>query len=132
MATFYGSDVACLTDLSLIDQLVTDPRQLIGERIVRLWTIPRGALGLIGGDPNRGIDVRQFVNQKITPAMRIAAQGQLENEALKDEQVQNCKVGMTSAGNVLTINAQITTSAGPFQLTLNVNALTVQAVFNFG
>jgi hypothetical protein len=132
MAIFYGSDTHCVTDVERIDRLVTDPRQLIGERIARLWQIPRGALGLINGDPNRGWDVTQYVNRKMTPNDIVIAQSQLQNEALKDEQVQSCDVKMTlSSSGTLTVTAQIVSSAGPFQFTLNVNQLTVEALFSF-
>lgn len=131
MPIFYGSDSYCLTDVLPIDTQVTDPRILIGQRVARAWQTPRGGLGAVGDDPNRGWDCRQYVNKKLAPNDVNIAQQQLQNEALKDEQVQSCEVVMTLSGTTLTIDAHLESSAGPFQLTMNVQGLTVSAVFNF-
>ncbi len=131
MPTFWGSDTTCVTDLPRIDVQVSDPRVLIGQRTARRLTTPRGALGLINDDPSVGFDVRQFINAKLSPGQISAAQTQIKNEVLKDEQVLSADVRITLAQSMLTINVQMTTAEGPFLLTLNVEDLTVAAIFNF-
>lgn len=122
MSTFYGSDTSCVTDVGLIDQQVSSPALVIGQRIARLWQSPRGALGLI--DPaaaDRGVDVKQYVLQKMAPADIAVAQQQLANEALKDEEVSAITVTITVSNGTLTITAQIVASTGPFTLVGNIN-----------
>lgn len=132
MATFYGSDTDCVTDIPLIDQQVTDPRVLIGQRLARMLQITPGALGVIGDDPTRGYDVRQLINAKLSPSTIVTAQGRIQAECLKDEQVASCKATITQSGGVLSIDLDLDTAAGTFTLTMDVAQLTTDLVFNFG
>ena len=127
----YGVDTQCVTDTGAVDVLVTDPRLVIGQRLVRRLTMQRGALRYIGGDPNAGWDVRQYINQKITPAVQAAAQAAIAAECSKDEEVNNATCVMTLVSGVLTIAISVASAAGPFDLTLSVSAVTVDAIFNF-
>ncbi len=130
---FFGSDVACITDQSLIDEVITDPRRLIGERVLRRWQTQRGALASINDDPDFGWDITQYVNAKLSPGGIAQAQTQLQAEALKDEQVESCNVRLTQGtGGLVTVTATFSTAAGPFNLTVDVRDLTVEAVFSFG
>jgi hypothetical protein len=132
MATFYGSDTACVTDVGLIDLQVTSPARIIGERIARLWQSPRGTLGLGLVDPaaaNRGYDIRQLPLMKLTPSTIAQAQQQLANEALKDEEVASVNVVITASNGVITITGSFTSAAGPFTLTGNVSAFTAPQFF---
>lgn len=131
MSVFYGSDTACLTDLTLIDRQVTDPKTLIAQRLARRLQTPRGALANIGDDPNFGWDVRQYLNGKFTTSTTITAQEQIQSECLKDEQVATAKAAVTLVNGTMTIALSIVSSAGPFTLTMNVNQLTTALVFNF-
>lgn len=127
--TFYGSDIYDITDLQLIDTLVINPEQLIGQRIARRLTTPRGALAILSDTADFGFDVRQFVNAKLSPGEIAAAQSSIQSEILKDEQVQTADVQMTLSGGSVSINITVTTSTGPFSLTLNVDQLTTALVF---
>lgn len=129
MATFYGSDTACLGDVGLVDVLVTDPMRLIGERISRRLTTPKGALGLIGGDPGAGLDVRQWVNAKLGPSDVGTIQRLIEAEVRKDEQVDDVTATVNQTAGRLTVRLALTTSTGPFTLTLNVNQLSADLVY---
>ena len=132
MSTFYGSDISCTTDRELTDTVVSDPRLVIGQRLVRRLSTPRGALALINDDPNGGWDVRQYVNARMTSADIATAKAQIESECLKDEAVESVAVDISLVSGVFTIGVKVQSSAGPFALVLNVNQLTVDAVFNFG
>jgi hypothetical protein len=132
MSIFYGSDTTCLTDLPLIDTQIDDPVQLIGQRIARRLQVPRGALGLISDDPTFGYDVRQLVNARLAPGDIANAQQTIKDECLKDQQVEDCSVKITAnTAGAVTIAVNLVASSGPFVLTLNVTALTVEAVFSF-
>lgn len=129
-APFYGTDSFCLTDLQRISTQVTEPAILIGQRLARRLQTPRGALGLINGDPDFGWDVRQLVLGKIAPGALVAAQSTIKSECLKDEEVLACSVSVdrTSGGSGIRITINATASNGPFALVLNVDALTVEAI----
>lgn len=131
MSIFLGSDTACTIDLPLVDVQITNPAQLIGQRIARLLQIPRGALGLINDDPDRGYDVRQLVNARLRPGDVSAAQSAIRSECLKDEEVLEATVSLTQANGNVSIAIKLVSSSGPFSLTLNVQDLTVEAVFSF-
>lgn len=130
--TYYGSATQCVDDLPLISTQTTSPALIIGQRIARRLTTPRGALALIGDDPNFGFDVRQYINAKLTAQQRATAESDVTNEILKDEQVLSADVSMVIAdnGNV-SLEIKFTAAAGPFSLTLNVSQVTAALVFNF-
>ena len=130
-AIFYGSDTTCVNDLPLIDVQITDPAQLIGERIARRLITPRGALAAINDDPNFGWDCRQYINAKLGPSEIITAQAQIEAECLKDEQVISVQATVSQSNGSIAISLALVASTGPFLLTLNVEQLTTQLVFNF-
>lgn len=133
MSVFYGSDTACVTDVGLIDLQVTGPSRLIGERLARLLGMPRGALALVNepDGANRGWDIKQYLLAKLTPTTIVQGQQQVQNECLKDEEVQSVTATFAPVANgVLPIVITGVASTGPFAFTLNVSALTVTAVFS--
>lgn len=130
MSVFYGSDTSCVTDIGLIDQQVTSPALVIGQRIARLWQSPRGALGLIdSAAADRGVDIKQYCLQKMAPADIAIAQQQLANEALKDEEVASITVTITVSNGTLTVTGSIVASSGPFTLVGNINQFTGASFF---
>lgn len=133
MATNYGSDSYCLTDIQRISTLVTDPRVVIGQRVARRLQTPRGALALINGDPNFGYDVRQLVNAKLTPNFKVNAQKSIRDEVEKDQEVLSASVTVASAdaGSGVAITILIQPSDGPFSLVMNVRDLTVEVLISF-
>lgn len=130
MATiFYGSDTSCVTDMSYVDTLITNPSILIGQRLARRLQTPRGALAAINDDPNFGWDCNQYVNAKLTPAQINNAQATIQAECLKDEQVQAININFVLSGGVLAINASGIAATGPFQFTLNISQVTSNLIF---
>lgn len=131
-STFYGTDSYCVSDLQKVSQQVTDPVQIIAQRVARRLQTPRGALALIGGDPNFGYDVRLLVLAKQTPGWMTASQSLIQAEVQKDDEVLSCAVQvqpMTGSGVSITVNC--VASDGPFSLVLTVDALTVAVAFSF-
>jgi hypothetical protein len=129
MATFYGSDSYCVTDVGLTDVQVTSPILLIGQRLARRLQTPRGGLAAFGGPSDFGWDVRQYLNAKMTVGTRTTAQQQIANECLKDEQVQSVDVDLKVSGETVTLVINGISSAGPFQLTGNVSQFSAPEFF---
>jgi hypothetical protein len=131
MATDYGFDTACVSDVGLVDVVLTSPRLVIGQRVARRLQTPRGGLAAI--DPaaaDFGWDVRQYTLGRLSPAGLAQAQQQIGAECTKDEEVESAVVTLTFvSGGALTVIIQLASAAGPFTLTLNVTALTVEVVF---
>jgi hypothetical protein len=131
MATQYGYDTACVSDVGLVDVVLTSPQLVIGQRVARRLQTPRGGLAAI--DPEAadfGLDVRQFTLGRFDPSRLVQAQQQIAAECTKDEEVAAADVTVTFVnGGNMTIVIQLTSAAGPFTLTLNVSALTTELIF---
>ena len=131
MAIYYGSDTLCVSDVPLVDVQTVDPFLLIGQRVARRLQTPRGGLAAFGDDPNFGWDVRQYTNGRLSPTNVDQAQRQIQSECLKDEEVLAAFVVITFVnGGALTISIQLTSSAGPFSLVLNVSQVSYTALVN--
>jgi hypothetical protein len=126
--TFYGSDTGCLDDLPLISTEVTDPGVLIGQRLARRLQTANGALAFINDDPDGGLDIRQYVNARVTPNFRAQMEREIQAECLKDEEVQDCTVVANFEQSALTVTVSFTAASGPFRLVLNVRDLTVDVL----
>jgi hypothetical protein len=130
MATNYGSDSYCVTDVGLTDVQVKNPAILIGQRLARRFQTPRGGLAAFGGPADFGWDLRQYVMKKMDVAARSTAQQQVENECLKDEQVLTVSVDMSvDASGTVNIVIKGVTSAGLFTLTGNVSQFSAPEFF---
>ena len=133
MATNYGFDTSCLSDVPLISVTETDPRVVIGQRLARRLQTPAGGLAVINGNPNGGWDVRQYLNAKLSPGDIAAAQVVIGQECQKDEQVKSASCSMTlNRVGELSISIAVVSLAGPFQMVLTVDQLTASLVFSFG
>lgn len=116
----YGQDTYDLDDLPLIDTQVIGTQNL-GLRLARRLTTPYGALALINDDPDFGYDIYQLLNGKYDQQSISAAISDIENECLKEEEVQAADVSFDILNNVITISITITPStAQPFTLVLNI------------
>lgn len=126
--TDFGRDISCTSSLRTA-QFVSGPR-LVAEALFRRLTTPRGMLR--GGDEeaNYGKDLTELIGSASTKADAASLEGQVRNEALKDERILSADVVVvrTVDGPATTFNITInaTTKEGPFTLTLGVNEVTVQ------
>jgi hypothetical protein len=120
---YFGTDVSVFSgDLSFTP--VTGFQNL-AQAILRRWQTPRGGLFY---DPNYGTDARDWVNAIVNPGDQARLAGMLEDEAEKDERVQQCtaQTSFAAATNGFQINATILSSAGPFSLVANVSQMGIQ------
>jgi hypothetical protein len=126
----YGSDFWIGgTPLDLDPSMrLTSGRPLLSQNLVCRFSTPRG--GAIDC-PNDGLDLRDLVSDGMTQSQINALQGQIQQEALKDQRVQSLTVqcSFTSATSTLTVTLNVVSLYGPFQLTLAVTSLTV-AILN--
>lgn len=131
MATLYGFDTACVSDVGLVDVVLTSAQLVIGQRVARRLQTRRG--GLASVDPaaaDFGFDVRQLLLGRMSPSGLSQAQQQISAECTKDEEVDAADVTVSLVnGEAITIIIQLTSAAGPFVLTLNVVDLTIEAIF---
>jgi hypothetical protein len=122
----FGLGWSCTTELTSPSIMVTGFR-IIAEAIIRRWSTPRG--GLLE-DPSYGYDLTDAIGDDIGPAdLARMSQGAAE-EAQKDERVRNCYVtmGVLASGDgtgILSVQARVETSAGPFALVAAVSQVTV-------
>lgn len=125
MATFYGSDSYCITDVGLVDVQVTNPAHLIGQRLARRLQTPRGGLASVDPDAtDYGWDIRRLILGKMTPATRATAKQQIRDEVYKDEQVISADVEVTiNDAGAITVSVDGLSAVGPFTLTANIISL---------
>jgi phage baseplate assembly protein W len=95
----------------------------VGQALLHRLSTPRGSLPY---DANYGYDVRELLNETMTPTRQAQAQVAIAGECRKDERVQACNVALNLTGTTLTLYINITTAAGPFRLVLAVTAVSVQ------
>lgn len=129
MATDFGRDLRTVVDVNgNVDitpgMLESTGRAVLAERLVRRQTTP---LGSVQGSPNDCFDIRDWMSKEFDPKTISQLRGTIRQELLKDVGCLDVDVTMTYdvAAKKLTIKEQITSSSGPFTLTLAVTALTL-------
>lgn len=132
VSTYLGTDTSCLTDLSTIDILISGSNML-AQRLLRRLTTPAGAMNLIDPDPNAGIsfDLNQLINRAYTSQDQITDQQQISTVCQADQEVLDCSVQITppKQDRILKISIVITTAQGPFSLTIGVDQLNAQILY---
>lgn len=106
------------------DMRVVTGRALLAQSIVcRLST----ARGTVIDCPNDCLDLRDMVSDGLSQSQLNALGGQVRQEILKDQRVQDAAVTATYAAPSSTLTVQIRVSSlyGPFALVLSVTAVTV-------
>jgi hypothetical protein len=120
MATDFGTDISCVTDLDPSLSVVSG-RRLLAEAIARRWiTVPGGLFY----DAEYGGGLLLYLSGEMQSVDAIGAQ--LENEALKDERVLGAQVTVTFGGETLRVRALLSDAQGPFPFTLLVSQLSVE------
>lgn len=122
MATDFGTDVSTFPDLDFIP---ISGQAAVGEAVARRLMTPRGSLPFL---PNYGTDIRNRLNDTITPEQLASLRSSIEAEAEKDERVERAEATVTylDASHTLLIALKLTTGTGPFDLVLRVSQLSVE------
>lgn len=116
------------TDLSGVDDV--DPnltpvsgRLMLAQAIARRWITDPGELFYA---PDYGAGLRRYLSGATDNVGALPAL--LENEARKDERVDDCKVAVSLVDETLTVIGRIEDAQGPFSLTLSLSttALTLE------
>ena len=128
MATDYGVDVDCVTDIDKGFALVTGFKA-VAQALARRLQTPRGGLFY---DLDYGTDVRDLVEEGLTAREIAEWQAAIAQECEKDERVEHADatIALDAAASTATIKVRVETSAGPFQFVLAVSALTVALLTN--
>lgn len=122
--TDFGVDLAALPDLDPLFSLVSG-RAVLLEAIARRLRTPRGALFY---DPEYGLDLTGYVNESLSRADALALEAALAAECRKDERIRaaGASVAFEPATRTLRITVRLFDDAGPFELVLSVDRVTVQ------
>ncbi len=123
MSEHLGSDFSAVSDINSSLTRV-DGEVGLGQAGARRLSTPGGRKHY---DLNYGFDMRQFVN---APATKFRAERGAEMELVKDERVLSADVTVIFIQDEvpprLKVNATMQSEDGPFDLTLDVTALTVE------
>lgn len=121
MATDYGNDTECVSDLTYARRPV-EGEEMMAQAIARRLTTVRGALFYA---PDYGYDLRQFLKGSLPPTSVL--NGNIENEVLKDERVEDVTVESTfsETEEKLSVAVQGFGAEGPFDFVLDIDEVTV-------
>lgn len=131
----FGSDVS--TFLGTVEEPGLDPtfalisgQRVVLEAVVRRLMTPRGFLGSLGEEwEDYGFDIRSYQSARMTAPQKAALIQGIQQEAMKDERVQDCRAsidGPDFATGVMRVKITISTELGDFSAVLAVSDLTVQ------
>lgn len=122
MATDFGHDLACVSDLAP-DLRSVSGRRALSEALARRLSTGRGKLL---DDPNYGYDLTQYLGDDLSPGDLAAVRAGAEAECSKDERVNGVIVTVTKLPlGQMTVTVSIDDATGTFQLVLAVSAVTV-------
>lgn len=126
----FGKDLKTVVDANgNVDitpgMLESTGRAVLAERLVRRQTTPKGS---VQGSPNDCFDVRDFLSKEMDQTQLSQLKGVIRQELLKDPGCLDVVVTMTFNQGKLTIREQVTSSAGPFVLTIAITDLTLDVL----
>lgn len=123
MADPLGSDWLGLDDLDPNGELVSG-KACVAQDLAHRLSTPRGGLFY---DQSYGKDLRAYMEEGLTPERLAALPGEVSQECEKDERVESATVAVTynNLTEKLSVKISILTAEGPFELVLEVSALTV-------
>lgn len=122
MAEYLGDDFGGVHDLDPNLTEVTG-RECLLQAVARRWYCLAGSLFY---DRDYGQGVETFLHTAVQSASEISAS--LEEEALKDERVQDVRVSVSFSDETLAIVGRIDDGDGPFSFTVLVSALDVKVL----
>lgn len=124
----FGTDLACVTDITAEGFTVTGPR-LLAEALVRRWMTPRG---MLLDDPDYGTDLRENINEGVDELALVRMRSELRAEACKDERVLDVTVTSTTLTTSKTGEVTVTftvavdvVDGSAFDLVVAISSVTV-------
>jgi hypothetical protein len=128
--TDFGRDLSC-TDSLRTARYVSGAR-LVAEAAYRRLITPRGALRGGEEEATYGLDLVELVGSVASPAEAASLAGRIEAELLKDDRIASVEVTVTPTttgpATAYAVAIRATTDAGPFDLTLSVDDVTVESL----
>lgn len=116
-----GDDFGGSVDIDPSFSVVTG-RRALAEAVARGWLDLAGSIFYA---PDRGVGVSAFLSAAVNTN---GLAHRLEEDALKDERVQDCSVTVTLVAEQLKITGALTDAQGPFTLTVLVSQLSTQVL----
>lgn len=125
MATDYGTDFSCTTDIDPLLRLVTGEELMAQVCLHRLYC-RQGRL--LPNPVANTIDLRDLIATGITARDLPRIEGMCRSALVGDERVYNATVSATfvTLTNTLTLNIKGDGAYGPFNLTIAATAVTVE------
>jgi len=125
--TDYGRDISCAGELKT--GVYATGVRLVAEAAYRRLITRKGQLP---GSPDYGFDIAGYVGATSSASELAALPGLVRQEILKDGRLRSADIttSTTTANNEMTLTIEITgyTDAGPFELVLEVDDVTVTLV----
>jgi phage baseplate assembly protein W len=120
----FGIDIACVDDLDPGWELVSG-RKALGQALARRLSTPRGGLFYA---PTYGYDLRAWLNADLDAIDVFAIAAGVEAECERDPRVQRAaaSVSFESTTERLRVTVYVVDAEGPFELVLDVSAVTVE------
>lgn len=128
MADGFGRDISCLDTLRT--GRFSSGVRLVAEACYRRLITPRGELRGGDEDGNYGLDLTAFVGAPNPASVAASLPGRIRSELSKDERVETVNATVTTSTNgpatTFLVAIDVTTSAGPFTLTLEASDVTIE------
>lgn len=125
MAIDYGTDLSCIEDLEEECRVISEPRLILAQALIRRWSTPRSTLP---DDEDYGTDLSENINEDVDALAIARISQEARAEALKDERVVDCTIfdeAFDVTTGKLTFSAAVGGAEGELTLTVAVTALTV-------
>lgn len=120
-----GTDLAALPAFD--GQRLRREGENLAEALARRLITPRGGLFY---DPEYGTDLRAYLKEPATDALRYEIERAAALEAEKDPRVEAATATVTRDGaDGLRLRLDVTTAEGPFRMVLRVDTLTVEVLY---
>lgn len=122
----FGTDLEIFPDLSLTRTVGGWPN--LAGALARRFITPRGALWYA---PGYGLDLRQYLNEALTPELAEEVRMLVEQECEKDPRVLLAEAELDVSAwpqGRLTVRVRVQTDEGPHELILGVDRVSVEVL----
>lgn len=121
----FGTDFAAIPDFD--GQTLKREYDNLAEALARRLITPRGALWYA---PDYGTDLRAYLGEPMTDALRYEVERLAALEVEQDPRVEEASATLTYLGREeMRLSLSVRTLYGPFALVLRVDALNVEVLY---